>query len=161
DGSGYKDNIGAAAVLFCAGKMPRTLRYCLGTREEHTIFEAEEVGLTLTAHLLATERDLLFPLSISIDNKASILAGENFHSRPGSYLADNFRRMMKKIARDHANFDVTVCWVPGHSGVHGNEEANKHAKSAAEGINNNSPTNHLPRYLRDRPLPLSVLALRE
>ncbi|KAG2050602.1 hypothetical protein BDR06DRAFT_839543, partial [Suillus hirtellus] len=51
--------------------------------------------------------------------------------RPGSYLADHFHRAMQQIARNHEDFNVTMCWVPGHSDVHGNEEADKHAKLVA------------------------------
>lgn len=161
DGSGYKGKIGAAAVLFRAGKSPRTLRFHLGTEEEHTVFEAEEVGLTLAARLIATERDLAFPLSISVDNQASIQTGESFCSRPGSYLADRFRRMMQRTAKDHDNFAVSVRWVPGHSNVHGNEEADKHAKLTAENARNNSSRPRLPNYLRRGVLPLSISALKE
>ncbi|KAJ8589125.1 hypothetical protein M405DRAFT_768095, partial [Rhizopogon salebrosus TDB-379] len=52
DGSGHDGKIGAAATLFHAGARPRTLRFYLGTEDEHTVFEAEEVGLTLAAKLL-------------------------------------------------------------------------------------------------------------
>ncbi|KAG2028741.1 hypothetical protein BDR03DRAFT_836664, partial [Suillus americanus] len=52
DGSGYKGNIGAAAILFRAGKHPHTLRYQLGTDKEHTVYKAEEVSVVLAAHLL-------------------------------------------------------------------------------------------------------------
>jgi hypothetical protein len=55
----------------------------LGTEEEHTVFEAEEVGLTLAAQLLATEHNPVFPVSISVENKASIYTGESFQLCPG------------------------------------------------------------------------------
>ncbi|KAG2031395.1 ribonuclease H-like domain-containing protein [Suillus americanus] len=161
DGSSFKGKIGVAAVLFRAGKQPRTLCYHLGTEEEHTVFEAEEVGLTLAAHLLATERDPTFPISILIDNQASIQAGESFYSHPGSYIADHFHRMMCRIAHKHENFDTTVRWVPGHSDIHGNEEADKHAKLASEGHHNDSSIDRLPHYLRHHTLPLSISALKE
>lgn len=161
DGSGHQGGIGAAAVLFRVGKCPRTLRFHLGTEKEHTVYEAEAVGLTLAAKLIATERDLIFPLTISVDNQAVIQSGESFHSNPGSYLIDRFHSMLKRIAKDHDDFDVTLRWVPGHSDVHGNEEADKHAKRAAEGRHQSSPRHHLPHYLRHNALPLSISTLKQ
>jgi len=40
DGSGFKGKAGAAAVLYRGGMAPKSLRYCLGTLNEHTSFEA-------------------------------------------------------------------------------------------------------------------------
>jgi ribonuclease HI len=161
DGSGANGKIGAAAILFRAGAQPRVLKYHLGTDKEHTVYEAETVGLTLAAKLISTEPNLSFPLSISIDNQAALKSGENTYTTSGSYLGERFKRMMKKISHDHPNFDVTIRWVPGHEGIHGNEEADKAAKSASEGRQNNSPPELLPRYLRGGTLPLSISALKQ
>jgi ribonuclease HI len=160
DGSGHQGNIGAAAILFRSGQRPRTLRYHLGTDEEHTVFEAEVVGLSLAAELIATEANPTFPISIFIDNQAAIQSGEGFYTHSGAYLIDRFRSRMKNLARKYANFDTTVRWVPGHAEVHGNEEVDKHAKKAAEGRQNNSPTASLPEFLRFKSLPLSISALK-
>ncbi|KAG2074135.1 hypothetical protein BDR04DRAFT_934446, partial [Suillus decipiens] len=56
---------------------------------------------------------------------------------------------------------VTVCWVLGHSSLHRNKEADKHAKLAAAGHHNDSPSVSLPHYLCHHTLPLSISALKE
>lgn len=55
DESALNGKIGTVAMLMRAGKADHTLRLCLGTTEEHTIAEAELVGLILGLHLIATE----------------------------------------------------------------------------------------------------------
>jgi hypothetical protein len=97
DGSGSNGKIGAAAILFRTGVQPRILKYHLGTDKEHTVYEAEIVGLTLAAKLISTEPNLSFPLSISINNQAALKSGENTYTISGSYLGERFKRMMKKI----------------------------------------------------------------
>ncbi|KAG2030458.1 hypothetical protein BDR03DRAFT_878191, partial [Suillus americanus] len=53
-------------------------------------------------------------------------------------------------------------WVPGHSDIHDNEEADKHAKRAAEGRHStDSPPETLPGFLRHNTLPLSISALQQ
>lgn len=125
------------------------------------MYEAEAVGLTLAAKLIAMEWDLTFHLSISIENQVVIQSGESFTSNPGSYLIDHFCSMLKCIAKDHVDFDITLRWVPGHSNVHSNEEADKHAKQAAEGKHQSSPHRHLPHFLQHNTLPLSISTLQE
>ncbi|KAG2068145.1 ribonuclease H-like protein, partial [Suillus decipiens] len=157
DGSGHQGNIGAAAVLFRMGKHPCVMCYYLGKDEAHTVFEAEVVGLSLAAELITTEEDPTFPLSIFTDNQAAIQSGEGFYSHLGAYLIDHFCSRMKKLARKNSNFKSTVRWVPGHSEVHGNDEADKHAKKATEGHQNNSTT---PNFLHYGFLLLSISALK-
>jgi ribonuclease HI len=147
DGSGHNGHIGAAAILFRAGKCLCTLQYYLGTEEEHTVYKAEMVGLTLAAKLITSEQDPTFPLSISVNNQAAVLSSESFQFNPGSYLAIKFQRIMRRIKHVNPDYNVTVRWVPGHEGVHGNEEVDKVEKMAAEGQHHNSPHVHLPRYL--------------
>jgi len=135
------------------------LRFYLGTDKEHTVYEAEEVGLLLAAKLIATKHDPVFPISILINNQAVIQSSDNFYPCPGSYLADLFRKHMGKVVKEYANFNVMVRWVLGHEDVHGNEEADKQAKRAAEGTLNNSQSMKLLHFLSHGSLPLSILAL--
>ncbi|KAG2141960.1 hypothetical protein DEU56DRAFT_885230 [Suillus clintonianus] len=71
------------------------------------------------------------------------------------------RHLAKKRREREMNFDLTVRWVPGHTGVMGNELADVAAKEAAEGEHQNSAVNRLPTYLQNEPLPDSVSALKQ
>jgi hypothetical protein len=64
DGSRHQGKVGAAATHFRSGKPPCTLKFHLhlSTDKEHTVFEVEEVSLTLVARLIAMERQLTFPI---------------------------------------------------------------------------------------------------
>jgi len=165
DGSGHSGGIGAAAVLMREGKEPRTLKYHLGPDKTHTVYEAEVVGLTLAAKLLATEQNVVYPVSILVDNQAAIRSGESHNTNPGSYLVEQFRRMTKSLAKrrreNGQNFDLTIRWVPGHAGVKGNKLADEAAKEAATNEDAASPRRKLPRFLQEGPLPDSVSALKQ
>jgi len=52
DGSGIGSGIGAAVVLFRNGEEKCTLRKYQGKEGEHTVFEAEVMGLALAAELV-------------------------------------------------------------------------------------------------------------
>jgi ribonuclease HI len=124
DGSGVNKHIGAAAVLYRRGRpTPRTLRYHLGSEKDHTVYESEAVGLTLAAQLLSMEEDVTYPVSIFVDNQATIKSGDLFSTKPGHYLIDHFRRLTRKLKKDSQdrNFKITVHWISGHDGVEGNE----------------------------------------
>ncbi|KAG1793221.1 uncharacterized protein BJ212DRAFT_1292858 [Suillus subaureus] len=78
-------------------------------------------------------RSLKHCFQSSQGNFGAILSSESFYSNPGSYLATKFQRMMRRIKCDNPDFHVTLRWVPGHKGVHGNEEADRAAKTTVEG----------------------------
>ena len=58
DGLGIDRQVGAAAVLFRQDREPRVLRFHLGMAADHTVYEAELIGLLLALHLLHDERDV-------------------------------------------------------------------------------------------------------
>jgi len=65
DGSGIDRKIGATAVLLRRGQQhPHVLHYHLGSADDHTVYEAEAVGLTLAAQLLSVEEDIIPSLHI-------------------------------------------------------------------------------------------------
>ena len=95
DGSGFNGGIGAAAVLTRTGKEPRILRYHLGSEDDHTVYEAEVVGLTLAIQLLATEQNVTYPVSILTDNQAAIQAGKENGKHGNRYLTEQLKCMTK------------------------------------------------------------------
>ena len=56
DGSAIEGKVGAAATLPRAGRAARTLHFHLGLESEHTVHEAELVGILLGLHLISAER---------------------------------------------------------------------------------------------------------
>lgn len=115
------------------------------------VYEAEVAGLSLAAQLIATERNIVYPASIFVDNQAAIKSSESQYMHVGGYLVDHFHRMTSNIAKQRddndLNFDLTVRWIPGHKGIEGNELADVEAKKAAEGKRNTSPKERLPTFL--------------
>ena len=79
---------------------------------------------------------------------------------PAHHIAREILRqgnIMKKSRRSK-NFSITICWTAGHSGIPGNELADKEAKKAAAGLN--SDTKSLPSTLR-RKLPINPSTVKQ
>lgn len=101
DGSGLNNKIGAAAVLYRPNGSTRTLRYHLGSADQHTIYESEAVGLLLAANLILDEPDIDVPISIFVDNQAAIKSSDIFQTRSGHYLIDNFQATIRQAKAKH------------------------------------------------------------
>jgi ribonuclease HI len=149
DGSGIDGHIGAAAVLYTPHEPPKTLQYYLGKVTEHTVYEAEAVGLSIAAKLLLSERDVETLVSIFIDNQAVIQAGACFTSKPSHYLIDHASRLIHSVQKKHrlSKTDITVRWIMGHSEVEGNEHADVEAKRALKDGPMTTSRNQLPCFL--------------
>ncbi|KAG1764987.1 hypothetical protein EDD22DRAFT_775486, partial [Suillus occidentalis] len=97
----------------------------LGTKNEYTIYEAEAVGLTLAAELIATEKDISFLITIFINKQAMIQSSESFYLKLGLYLINHFCHRLKQVVRMHHNFNITLQWLPGHVDIHRNKEVDR------------------------------------
>jgi ribonuclease HI len=73
DGSAQEGKVGVAAILIRPGKEMRKLHYHLGTADQHTVFEAELVGLLLGLHLIKTEKTRT-SYTLGADNQAALAA---------------------------------------------------------------------------------------
>ena len=132
DGLGHDGKIGGAAVLCHRGRQVSSLRFELGADTDHTVYKGEIVGMILAVELLK-KAPRARKISLAIDNKAAILATRTFSSKPGHYLMDIFHENLRTALKQHYLNNITVRWTPGHTGIPGNEEADKEAKEAASG----------------------------
>jgi ribonuclease HI len=134
DSSGIEGKIGAAAVLFCYcnGKhTKRTLCYCLGSETKHTVYEGELVGKILAQELLLQQTGGLGLVSLYIDSEAAVQASEINKPAPGHYLVDRFHQGIFCTKKKHCQANITLCWIPSHMEIEGNEEADRQAKKSS------------------------------
>ena len=148
DGSAINGQVGAAAVLFRAGKAQRTLHLHLGSEHEHTVHEAELTGILLGLHLIGTEQHGGTMCMLGVDNQAAIKAFRSDLREPGHHLARKAICMATQIQkhRREGRYLLTLRWTAGHEGIAGNELADRKAKKAAGG--KTSEKQSLPSYLR-------------
>jgi ribonuclease HI len=183
DGSGFEGGIGASALLFINNHLSKTLHYYLGTEREHTVYEAEGVGLAMGLHLLkGLSRQFTHSAALGTDSQALIKAFDNQQSHAGQYILDNVHQAVEQLhakqdglfnrveraavirsggvwtGRTKGVFDLQLHWVPGHCDFEPNEMADEEAKKAAQG--SSSDAKLLPSFLRKH-IPLSVSALRQ
>jgi len=157
DGSGLGGEIGAAAVLYRGDTEKGQLRYCLGTAEEHTVYEGECVGILLGLELIKRQRNMR-KVTMYIDSQAAIQATMSNKPAPGHYLLDEVHKQYGALQKIHGNMEMVIWWSPGHVGIPGNEAADKAARKAAEG--QVTTLRRLPRLLHEE-LPHSKSAARQ
>jgi len=162
DGSSTNRKVGAVASLYVDFTHVATLRYHLGDDTEHTVFEAEAVGLILAARLLAIRNEATFPASIFTDNQAVIRSGVCPSAKPGHYLLLRFRKLVRYLQekKDLNNKAISLNWIAGHADIEGNELADREAKLAALKKEKASPRRELPKTLW-KSLPLSTSAVKQ
>jgi len=96
DRSGLDRKAGAAAVMFKRGQGAKTLRYSLGELTDHTVYEAEAVGVVLALHMLSFKRDVRWA-TIHLDNKAVLGVLMACRSRPAQKIIDKIISQMEDI----------------------------------------------------------------
>ena len=139
----------------------------LGSETEHTVHEAELVGLLLAMHLIKTEKRRNTTCMIAVDNQASLKAFDSDLRKPGHHLArealrlanqlQKHKRKNKRKNKPKPKFKLTLRWTAGHVGIAGNKKADREAKKAASVFS--SQAKLLPPYLR-KPLCSNPSALK-
>ena len=182
DGSGFEGGIGASALLYINNRLARSLKFYLGTSLEHTVYEAEGVGLLMGLHLLhALHRQLTLPTILGSDSQAANRALRNQRAHSGQYILNAIHFTAERLhakqdglinraerqrqaeigevwsGRRRGIVDLQVHWVPRHCDFGPNKQADKEAKSVAQGTS--SEARFLPQL--HKKLPLSISALRQ
>jgi ribonuclease HI len=125
DGSKSECSVGCSSVIYRESDSPpcftvrkRLASYC-------TIFQAEQHGLLLGAQWVSQRQISGFTLKFFTDNQALLHALNTFTN---SLAIRPLLSLLQSLAEHHT---VSLHWVPAHTGIAGNEEADQQAKEAA------------------------------
>ncbi|GFF96867.1 hypothetical protein IFM47457_11104 [Aspergillus lentulus] len=123
DGSGINGKIGAAAV--CPQYLETRAAY-MGEQSEDTVYAAELQGIFLALIIIIRRR--ICQAVVFTDNQAALRAIQNPGRQSGQYLLEAVIAALEKAREE--GLTVRFRWIPSHSGVEGNELADKAAKEA-------------------------------
>ncbi|KAG9091012.1 hypothetical protein FRC06_000748, partial [Ceratobasidium sp. 370] len=101
----------------------------LGPRSD--VFDAEMFALALAAaQAIRTAPQSVTRLSFYSDNKAAVMSITDLKPHPAHGASIIFRRAIDNFLSADNSRSVEILWVPGHSGIKGNERADTLANQA-------------------------------
>lgn len=135
DGSGFKGGVGASAyqpIQKTSGVARRQTAY-LGPLTQSTVYLAELKGIQMALKIAMTTRQgrgqAFSRVDIFTDNQAAITSSSWPLRQSGQFLLRQIAGQV--VALRNRQIQVHIHWIPAHTGVEGNEEADRLAKQAA------------------------------
>ncbi|KID87351.1 Ribonuclease H-like protein, partial [Metarhizium majus ARSEF 297] len=128
DGSGINGHVGAAAVCTTTSQ---TKSAYMGDDAVSTVYAGELQGISLALQIAQEDRDrgnIRNKVLIYTDNQAAIRSVARPRGKAGSYLLQNITRRAQELREQ--GLTVEIRWIPAHTGIYGNEAADKAAKEA-------------------------------
>ena len=133
NGSGADCTAGTSAILYRGNHLASLLPYCLGSLDEHTMYEAKGIGVILALELLQREWGMQYAI-ICLDNQRVIQSIRHIHLHPGQKILCTINEMENHLSNPLSQRHVTlrITQISGHDNVEGNEEADRVAKEVSK-----------------------------
>lgn len=110
DGSALEGEVGASATIHRRG-YKKTLKYRLGSEREHTVYEAELIGIYLGVHLLRGQKNI-GNVIIAADNQAALVSTKDRKTRPGNNIVEKTLDEIGRAMRRNKRMTITYSWCP-------------------------------------------------
>ena len=143
DGSRMDERTGAGLVIYKQNKEIEARSYRLP--DHATVFQAEITAVHQAAEVLLTNRppDLKF-VKILVDSQAALKALSNPVIK--STTVNRAVEALNKLSEQ--TLSLTLCWIPAHKGLQGNERADTLAKLGGKlPLDNRTPHTAIPHAL--------------
>lgn len=128
DGSGINGHIGAAAV--CTTTLETRSAY-MGDERTSTVYAGELQGISLALQIAQEDKDNgndRSKLLIYTDNQAAIRFTAKPKGKSGAYLLKSITQQIEQL--QSRGLVTEIRWVPAHTRIRGNEDADLAAKEA-------------------------------